>query len=113
VCLQAIAIAGVEIDSSACAYVACVHPVRTGFRKVQIDTLFALLVVVYCILIFRGWNFSFAQLMNRLARRPHLSEGEWDFFFFFSTIDEATGDVLPHLSRMGIFFFCTIDEARF
>ncbi len=51
--------------------------------------------------------------MNRLARRPHLSEGEWDFFFFFSTIDEATGDVLPHLSRMGIFFFCTIDEARF
>ncbi len=65
------------------AYVACVHPVRTGFRKVQIDTLFALLVVVYCILIFRGWDFSFAQLMNRLARRPHLSEGEWEFFFSF------------------------------
>jgi hypothetical protein len=64
--LQAIAIAGVEIDSSA-----CVRRVRASrghrIRKVQIDTLFALLVVVFRILIFRGWDFSFAQLMNRLA----------------------------------------------
>jgi hypothetical protein len=67
-CLQAIALAGVEIDSSACVRRVCA-PRAHRIRKVQIDTLFGLLAVVFriLILIFRGWDFSFAQLMNRLA----------------------------------------------
>lgn len=62
----------------------CVRRVRASrahrIRKVQIDTLFALLVVVYRILIFRGWDVSFAQLI------------------------ESTGDVLIFLRAMGIVF---------
>jgi hypothetical protein len=78
VCLQAIAIAGVEVDSNAC--VACVHRVRTGFAKCK-STL--------------------SLLCSSSSSASHLS----GMGFFFCTIDESTGDVLIVLRGMGFFSF--------
>jgi hypothetical protein len=67
-CLQAIALAGVEIDTRT-----CVRRMRASrahrIRKVQIDTLFCFARRRRRLphLIFRGWDFSFAQSMNQLA----------------------------------------------
>jgi hypothetical protein len=106
--LQAIAIAGVEVDSSAC--VACVHRVRTGSQSANRHSLcFARRRLQD--LIFREWDFSFAQSMNQLATSSSFSGG-WVFFPFEQSMRRLAMSCLIFLSRMGIFFFCTIDEAR-
>jgi len=109
VCLQAIAIAGVEIDSSACAYVACVHPVRTGFAKCK-STLSLLCWSSSTesssfgdgIFLLHNWWIDW--------RRPHLSEGDGNCFSFQQSmrrlamsclISFADGDFLLLHNRWG------------